>query len=419
MATNPHNRLGFHYFPDQAHYRAQDLQSWLPQLQSLGASWLVLRAGAEDAIPEAFVRGVIEAGIRPIVWIYAPVANLRAKQLASALNAYRRWGVEHVVAGDRPNLQQNWLANEWSRAALVERTVDRLLPVLKLQRAIGLRPVFPPLEPGGDYWDTAFLESAIRSLMRRGQHDLLRELSLAVYGWSYGRPLDWGIGGPDRWPDSAPYAQTDSSQDQRGIRLCDWYSAVANQTLGQSLPMLVVAGGALRGRAGPDFEQQYLQQTDALRRMLDSWEIPASVGCFAFYPLATAPSHRDEPFAWFDSPEHPRPIATAAFQQPQPGAGEARPLEHYVLLGEGSASALARGLTRLGALAMEQRAVIGFSSEQARMAKRVTIVGGEHAVPTWIEHGLRQHGCQVKRVTLSGEEAASEALPPTPDRTEP
>src|SRR3990172_3143511 len=148
--------------------------------------------------------------------------------------------------------------------------------------------------------------------------------------------------------------------------------------------------------------------------MFSGADAPANVDCFAFYPLATAAADRDAPFAWFESSGEARPVA-AAVQALRPGndvsaapSGPAKTLEHYVLLGEGSAAALARGLRRLGGMAMEQRAVIGFSSEQARMAKHVTILGSEQSVPAWIEEGLRQHGCQVTRVSAVGAETRSQ-----------
>jgi hypothetical protein len=466
MAIDPHSRLGFHYFPDEAHYNPQDLQTWLPQLHALGAAWLVLRAGPDRLIPEAFVRGLVEAGIQPVVWMVGPVSALRAKPLAPALNSYHRWGVQYVVPGDRPNLRSCWSAGEWSRAGLVERTVDRLLPLLQLMRSIGLRPVFPPLEPGGDYWDTAFLQSAIGSLMRRGQHDLVRAMTVAAYGWTYGRPLDWGAGGPARWSDSQPYAAAEDSPDQRGIHLSDWYSAALTQTFGQTLPLLIVAGGALRGPLGQGFQEAYIAQSTELLQMVIGPQAPAGVVCFAFYPLAAAAGDPDAPFAWFDTSGRPRLVEDIGRLRPAAGSAAAhshladsqtgqdpagsslafagihgvggtpdpsrvrpvsppsatpasdKPLEHYLLLGEASAAALARGLERLGGLPMEQRAVVGFSSAQARMARQVTILGDEQAVPAWIEHGLRQHGCQVKRVPMDFRAGSAEPTP-YPPRTTP
>ncbi|HLF80686.1 MAG TPA: hypothetical protein VI410_02885, partial [Anaerolineales bacterium] len=208
--------------------------------------------------------------------------------------------------------------------------------------------------------------------------------------------------------------------DQRGIRLSDWYEAILSETFGQALPMLVVAGGALRGAIGRKFQEEYPLQSTALYRMFSGADAPANVACLAFYPLATATADRDAPFAWFDSSGEARPVA-AAVQALRPRndvaavpSAPAKTLEHYVLLGEGSAAALARGLRQLGGMAMEQRAVIGFSSEQARMAKHVTILGSEHSVPAWIEHGLRQHGCQVTRVSAVGAESRSQTSESAP-----
>ena len=48
-------RLGFHYFEDQDHYQAKDLDLWLQELISLNANWLVLKASTNQAIPEEFI----------------------------------------------------------------------------------------------------------------------------------------------------------------------------------------------------------------------------------------------------------------------------------------------------------------------------------------------------------------------------
>ncbi len=61
------NRLGFHYYPDDRHYTEKDLSAWLPALSALGAGWLTLRGSAARAVPEPFVRGLLEAGITPII----------------------------------------------------------------------------------------------------------------------------------------------------------------------------------------------------------------------------------------------------------------------------------------------------------------------------------------------------------------
>ena len=67
LDTTAHSRLGFHYAADSLHYREKDLQTWLPELQKMGAGWLTLQAPAERAVPEVFLSGLLQANIRPIL----------------------------------------------------------------------------------------------------------------------------------------------------------------------------------------------------------------------------------------------------------------------------------------------------------------------------------------------------------------
>ena len=64
-------------------------------------------------------------------------------------------------------------------------------------------------------------------------------LALSAYAWTHGRSLDWGAGGPERWPSARPYLTPAGSQDQRGFRIFDWYRAVTQATIGADLPMLL------------------------------------------------------------------------------------------------------------------------------------------------------------------------------------
>ncbi len=240
--------LGFHYFPDDAHYRATDLQTWLPELKSLGASWLTLIGSPARAIPESFLRPIVEAGIEPI--IHLPVTPAQAVDLDALrvlYEAYARWGAHYVVLYDRPNTRAAWQADEWGREGLIDRFLDLLLPPLQFAQASCLTPVIPPLKQIGDYWDTSFLDKALALLKQRGQDHLLKELVFGFYGFTGNRPLEWGAGGPARWPDSRPYNTPPGSQNQGGFRAFEWYADVIKSHLGEARPLLMLAGGALPG----------------------------------------------------------------------------------------------------------------------------------------------------------------------------
>ncbi len=402
--TQPLDRIGYHYYPDDRHYSQTELRAWLPRLHSLHAHWLVLHAGPERAVPESFLRGLIDAGIQPIVHLRAPLAAAPAAALAPLLSAYGHWGLRYVVVFDRPNLRANWPPHDWARPELIERFVDVLLPVLAAQRASGLAPILPPLEPGGDFWDTAFLGALLEALARRGQGSLLDELVLAAYAWTYDRPPDWGAGGPARWPEARPYHTPPGCQDQRGMRACDWYAAAAAQAGLPSLPILVVGGGALRTQpppaVGPD---PHVEQNLAAARAVLSGDLPASVLNFAFYPLAAEPDQPDHLSAWFASPDQPRPIVQAMRQLLDSIARSAdharpKPIAHYLLLPSSVGASWLHEWTHLAEFASAHRPSIGFSLDEARLAQHVTIAGGEDVFSRQVEQDLRAAGCRVERI---------------------
>ena len=106
---------------------------------------------------------------------------------------------------DKPNIKSSWASSAWAQHDLVERFLDRFIPVASAVIHLGLIPIFPPLEPGGDYWDTAFLKSSLESMKRRGKTDILDKLVLSAAGSFSNHGLSWGAGGPERWPGSRPY----------------------------------------------------------------------------------------------------------------------------------------------------------------------------------------------------------------------
>ena len=391
--TAPISRLGFHYFPDDSHYSEKDLEEWLPTLLRLSANWLVLPAAPERLIPEAFIKGLKEAGIRPVVWIKGHADDITAELLSPTLASYGEWGVTEVVVFDRPNIRSSWSSSEWARSGLVERFVDRMLPILQLERASGMHPVFPPLEPGGDYWDTAFLETALQSMLRRGHRSLVEDLHLAIYARTFGKPLEWGYGGPKQWAANRPYNTPDDSQDQIGFRTFDWYAATAESVVGKTLPMIVVAGGP------PSTLEDGDGEIASVLRAVQTGQLPQSVLGFNFYLLSASPNSPDSSSAWFDSPTQPRAVVGAAkrlldiggLASPTPAS---KTLSHFVLLPDGPMSedtwAIVKTLVKDG--------VIGFSAEEALQADRVTILGDEAAVPPSVERKLVEGGCTVTRV---------------------
>lgn len=414
--------IGFHYFPDEAHYRTKDVQAWLPELKALGASWLTVIGSPERAIPESFLRPVIEAGIEPIIHMpVTPIRSLDEEALTTLYRSYARWGVHYVVLFDQPNRRDSWAADHWGREALADRFLDLLLPGLQLAQRHGLAPVFPPLTQGGDYWDTSFLDAAINLLQKRGQTQLLKELVFAVYGFAFNRPVEWGAGGAARWTSSRPYITPPGSQDQRGFRSFEWYAEVIRARLGDPRPLIMLAGGAKLG----DSDEPTLPQVDPLRHALCNMAIaravrdrtlPTYLTNVSFWLLAAEDDGPHAAAAWYRGDGSTLAVvgelkkqAAAAVQavaaqerrrSPQPVLlpNGHKPIYHYVLLPTFEWGVSDWHWSAALDYVRKFQPACGFSVAEAQAAKFVTIVGNEQGISAAAEDALRAAGCAVERV---------------------
>jgi hypothetical protein len=330
--TTPSNfrRLGFHYFSDANHYREHDLDVWLPKLQSLGCSWLTMLAPAERAVPEFFIEGVIHAGIQPVLHLNLPIEPFRQESsLQLLLESYAHWGVKYLVLFDRPNLRASWQPSVWAQADLVERFLDLFIPLAEMTCKVGLCPVFPALEPGGDYWDIAFLQAALRGLERRGKMTLIDSMALGVHAWADNLPLDWGMGGPERWPAARPYFTPKGAQDQRGFRIFDWYLTVTQAELGFTRPILLLKAGSRMGDHADTSRPTVDEMAHARRNLaLARWmcgetqlqdrelclstylePVPSEVLACNFWLLSAEQNSPDAANAWYPSPEKSLPAS--------------------------------------------------------------------------------------------------------------
>jgi hypothetical protein len=454
------SRIGFHYFPDTYHYRESDLHTWLPELQAMGASWLVLQAPSERAIPEDFLQGLQAAHIEPILHLHLPLdKGLDEENLQLLFENYNRWGVHYAILFDRPNTRSAWPASSWAQSDLVERFLDLYLPKAELLVASSLYPVFPPLEPGGDYWDTAFLRAALNSLKRRGSPALLERLILSAYAHASNRPLNWGAGGPERWPGARPYSTPSGSQDQRGLRIFDWYLTLAQAELGQTRPILLLeAGSALGAKVEPDILE--IDRTAHMTRNLQIAQamppnggnsqsrtgkvppfevetlepVPAEVLACNFWLLSAEPDSPYAPQAWYQPDGATLPVVAAFRQwiarQPkilasnrnwlpkweldqspanvEPATAQAHPIGHYLLLPLYEWGVAEWHLDIIRNFVKKYHPTIGYSLEEARLAERVTVIGDPLIFSDETILKLGAAGCTVERITGDGTSIATQ-----------
>jgi hypothetical protein len=416
--------LGFHYFPDELHFRAVDLNAWLPELHALGAGWLTLVGSLTRAIPESFIRGLTQAGIAPIVHIpVSPIRPLDPVALRPLLESYERWGVKHVVVFSEPNARTSWSPGDWAKTALVERFLDTLIPILQAQMEAGLQPTFPALKTGGDYWDTAFLEAALAGMVRRGHDTLLHQLTFAVNLWTFNRPIDWGAGGLKNWPEVRPYQTPSGSQDQRGFRVFDWYNEIIAARVQDTRPLICLAGGPRPGdNLDPAFPEtddgRHTSCTLEIVHAMASNALPLNLLNVSLWLLAApeeSPFARD---AWYRGDGTTlavvealkNRISAAAKSTPVPsgmahsGAGPktgARPIRHYLLLPTFEWGVSEWHWNAALEFVRNTRPTCGFSPDEARQAEAVTILGNEQGVSHETELALRQAGCRVERIRVA------------------
>ena len=437
------NRLGFHYFADTQHYRESDLRAWLPELQSLGARWLVLTAPADHTIPEAFIQGLLQGGITPILHLNLSIPSIhRDKDITTLLTNYARWGIRYIIFGDRPNTHDAWSAATWAQEDLVERFLDIFLPLAEGAMQLGMIPVLPPLEPGGSYWDTTFLQSLIQSLVRRAKTKLLDVLVVAAYAWTHGKPLSYGAGGPERWAGARPYFTPVDEEDQRGFHIFEWYNSILTSILGRSLPLMLLGAGIpgndLSANAPGISPAEHATINMAITQALAGEDVPDPsangkmlsvlpdyILCVNLASLAAAQDTPTAKYAWFRPGANNLPAVGALRQWqssrtspytsiPAPKVKHTSTVEnnrfisHYILLPSYEWGVSDWHLDVVKPFVKKYQTTIGFSIDEAKHAARVTVIGNTQSIPEDTVDQLRLAGCLVERISGDGTSIASQ-----------
>ncbi len=408
------DKVGFHYRVDPNHYSEKDLGLWLPRLKELDASWVVLNAPVKRAIPEGFIVALKMEGIEPVLHFQIkPSQHPRVEEMILLFENYQRWGVKYIILYDCPNQQASWSVEAWAQSDLPERFLDGFLSLAEAAVAVGLVPVFPPLEPGGDYWDTTFLHGALDGIKRRASQPLKNRLILSAYARLNDHPLSWGRGGPQSWPESQPYCTPDTSQDQRGFRIVEWYNTIAETVLDRKLPLLMLG---IRGPipAESDLSETLVKGARLIARQVVEGEepLPEEVIGGAFWLLVGNADTPEAEFSWYSPEGSPKPIVELFTHQQDPlpnptGQGKFR-FSHYLLLPSFEWGVADWHLNITRPFIKRHRPTVGFSVEEALQAKQVTVVGGEEHFSEKQLTYLRNQGCLVRRIDGDGTKIASQ-----------
>jgi hypothetical protein len=431
------SRLGFHYFPDTLHYRESDLAQWLPELTSLGAAWLVLKSPVDRAIPEHFIRGLVEAGIEPLIDFDLSLTQPSIlSDLTLLFKAYARWGVHGILLFSRPNAFSSWTKATWARQDLVERFIDRFMPLACAALEDNLVPILPPLEPGGSYWDTSFLHSMLTALVRRNPAGLLEKLVISAFAFTNRHDLNWGTGGQQQWPTVRPYYTPPEQQDHRGFRIFDWYRDISLAVLNRECPIILFGAGT---PADPVKDPHSVYLPDEHRkinldliRLADSDPIaipgetvtalhplPACVLACNCWVLAADPTSPHINQAWYSPTADYAPTLQAVHEwQNRPRARlsghsgqkseSGHPLEHYLLLPTFEWGIADWHLEVIRPFVKKHRPTVGFSLDEALLARQVTIIGNHQSFTDEDLDKLVLAGCKIRRIVGDGTSIATQ-----------
>ncbi|HOG58334.1 MAG TPA: hypothetical protein PLO92_00665 [Anaerolineaceae bacterium] len=409
-------RLGFHYFQDFNHYQARDLSLWLPELQALNASWLVIKSPTSQAIPEDFIQGLVKGGIQPIVQFDMPVnADIKAEDLKVILSAYARWGVKYVTFFKSPNVKSSWLEGTWSQGDLVERFLDRYLPFVRAAEQNKLIPIFPALQPGGDYWDLSFLKKMLQLVQQRKSLDFSANLHMAVSAQTFSRPLSWGAGASKRWKSLRPYSKNEiGEEDHLGFNTWQWYTELVKSALNVTPKLMLFWFGA--SSVEKNLLDPNLRFDDLLGYTLEDSAKAGSenalpdevLGCL-FWLLSSPETDPMGKTAWFDESGKPRQKEISTYKEKleqtrnqqveYPVADRVAqwmyPIDHYLLLPSYDWGIPENILERVRPIIREVRPTIGFSLIEAMNARKVTVWNEDSAFTDHDIQMLREAGCLI------------------------
>lgn len=412
-------RLGFHYFQDTLHYLERDLSQVLPELKSLDSTWLLLKSPHTVAIPEEFITELVANDIKPIVQFDFQVnSNVKPEDIRILLTQYAKWGVKYVIFFDKPNTKKAWMPGTWSQGDLVERFLDRYLPFVRLAEQNGITPVFPPLEPGGDYWDLSFLRKAFQLASQRRTLEFGANLHIAVSAQSFNKPIDWGNGGEAKWRMPRPYAKPEiGEQDHFGLNTYQWYAQIAKNTLNSTPKIFMLYMGAANIQNNKmdetlDYDKLLGLVIEDEHSSQETISIADNViGCLFW--LMNTPKKREKqdtsPTTLFETQEQTKPEwiedlqakveetqkQTTEYKLADTLADWVHAIDHYLLLPSYEWGVPVNTLDRVRPIIAESKPTIGFSITEACNARKVTVWNENGAFSEQDLQTLREAGCII------------------------
>lgn len=409
--------IGFSYFTSPNYMIGKHLNEWLPFIKQLGASAILFQGDFDRAIPEDAIIAARENGLEPILQfnVELPLAR-KFNETAVLLDVYAKWGIKTIIFGDKPNTKAAWQQAGWHYEHLINHFVDRFIPVTNHAVKLGINPVFPPLRPGGDYWDTAFIELALAGLRRRRMDTLLDKLILSAFGFTFDKPMTWGQGGPEQWPASKPYLTPEGQEDQLGFHNFEWIQAYGERATGIRFPVILLDAG----HTGTVYSQPDAQiivnnvvniltvsrENFSRKERIDGLPLMDESVRLCTFSLDTLMKviGEDQLSAQMKAIFSGEMTSTDAKTNL---GSQGKMIDHYLLLPAHASGVSDIVLSKVRPIIKKYHPTVGFSLQEAKLARKVSVFPDSILFSDVEINALRTAGCEIEVLPESGIEIAT------------
>jgi hypothetical protein len=410
--------LGFEYFSSADYLVQKRVREWMPVLKQLGATAVIFQSGYDKAIPEDTFLAAKEYQLTPVVHFTTELPLARKfNEVAFLMDVYAKWGVSEVIFGDKPNIKSSWTATAWHYDNIVDHFLDRFIPLANQAVRAGLNPALPPLQPGGNFWDTAFIELVLGGLKRRQMEGILDCLSLTSYGYTFNKSFSWGAGGPERWLGVKPYQTPEGQEDQLGFNNYAWQIAMGLRATGKDFPISILDAGS----SGMKFVQSNNQtigkaiktiyasilgqtaQTSSKEEPQVRLDDSVKQVFFSLDNIAKLLQNKIAPrelIEFFKEPKH-----TGKTNKRTEDSGKV--FDHYLLLPAYTSGISDVILNKIRPLIKHRQTTVGFSTREAKFARKVSIYPDPIIFSDDVIEDLRSAGCTVEILPDSGIDIAT------------
>lgn len=424
MDQNIH-RLGFHYYQNAEHDSEKDLEYWLPELKSLASKWLLIKSPTSRAINEKFLRSVILSGITPIIQ-FDISPNYAVEELSILVNAYAKWGCQYITAFPFPNAVSSWEAISWAQGNLAEQFANCWIEFADLALSNNLIPIFPALNPCGEYLGQAFFKSTLTQIANKGRADLFNNFHFAVIAHTNERSLDWGLSNLSPMLNPPLFSST---QNNCCFRTYAAFLLLFKQISAKDAKVFLLHTGTkttsttlLDRQAEINLAIAKLAENQIVRdpyqpeNFVTLLEENVLGVLFNLLPSETASA------SWYDDSSKPLPVASQwktwmqnqPTQHPEqvhdeksnPNQKQFHPIQHYLLLPRYSWGIPEQWLEMIRPILRNHQVTIGFSTDEARHASQVTIFNENGFFTDEYITSLRNAGSRVRLISQIGTELA-------------